>query len=80
MESKAHSSHREEPQLFHLALNHRSHRGIVNCAHSVVEIIAKYWPYTIDTLGKERGVMDGPKPLFFSRNGSMFDHFFRGES
>ena len=53
------------PKSFQLAINYRSHGGIVSCAHSVVELITTFWPYAIDTLSREEGVVDGLKPVFF---------------
>ena len=57
---------REVPRTFQLAINYRSHGGIVNCAHSVIELITDFWPYAIDGLAREQGVVDGSKPVFFS--------------
>ena len=37
-----------------------------DCAHSVVELITKYWPAAIDPLPQERGMSPGEKPIFFS--------------
>lgn len=74
------SFEREEPCTFQLDLNHRSHRGIVDCAFTLVEIIAKYWPSMIDSIDKERGKRSGPRPLFFRDDDDMFGHFFRAES
>jgi hypothetical protein len=56
----------EAPRTFQLAINYRSHGGIVQCAHSVIELITEFWPYAIDVLTRERGVVDGSKPVFFS--------------
>jgi superfamily I DNA/RNA helicase len=53
-------------QTFQLATNYRSHAGIVNCAHSVIERITKFWPYSIDTLSREIGIVDGLKPVFLN--------------
>jgi hypothetical protein len=53
------------PKYFQLAVNYRSHGGIVNCAHSVIELITHFWPHTIDDLAQERGIVDGLKPVFF---------------
>lgn len=55
-----------QPTTFQLAINHRSHGGIVNCAYSVIELITKFWPNTIDNLQPEKGVVDGLKPIFFT--------------
>jgi hypothetical protein len=52
--------------MFQLAVNYRSHGGIVNCAHSVVELITHFWPYTIDSLAPEQGIVDGVKPIFLT--------------
>ncbi|KIK18633.1 hypothetical protein PISMIDRAFT_109068 [Pisolithus microcarpus 441] len=54
------------PASFQLAINYRSHGGIVNCAHSVIELISHFWPHSIDSLQPERGIVDGLKPVFFS--------------
>jgi hypothetical protein len=56
----------EAPRTFQLAINYRSHGGIVQCAHSVIELITEFWPYAIDVLSQEKGVVDGSKPVFFS--------------
>ncbi|KAG1854678.1 hypothetical protein C8R48DRAFT_721046 [Suillus tomentosus] len=55
-----------QPAMFQLAINYRSHGGIINCARSVIELITKFWPNTIDTLRPEMGVVDGLKPVFFT--------------
>ncbi|GJE94213.1 hypothetical protein PsYK624_103810 [Phanerochaete sordida] len=56
----------KSPESFQLTVNYRSHGGIVRCAHSVVQLITKFWPHAIDTLAEEKGVVDGLKPIFFS--------------
>jgi hypothetical protein len=56
----------EAPRSFQLAVNYRSHGGIVQCADSVIALITQFWPYAIDALSRERGVVDGSKPVFFS--------------
>ncbi|KAB5592704.1 TPR and ankyrin repeat-containing protein 1 [Ceratobasidium theobromae] len=71
------------PALFHLAVNYRSHGGIVDCASSVVQLISDLFPYSIDKLSKETGLIDGPKPIFFSgwdRGVVRFEQFLRGEA
>jgi len=50
---------------FHLSVDYRSHAGIVNCTHAVIELISKYFPYTINTLPRERGMTNGPMPIFY---------------
>ncbi|KAH8984681.1 hypothetical protein EDB92DRAFT_1885663 [Lactarius akahatsu] len=55
-----------QPRSFQLVTNFRSHGGIVRCAHSVIVLITKFWPYAIDILPEEKGIVDGIKPVFFS--------------
>ncbi|KAF8151989.1 hypothetical protein K438DRAFT_1988110 [Mycena galopus ATCC 62051] len=55
-----------QPRTFQLTVNYRSHAGIVNCAHTVIEVIAMFWPYSIDLLARERGTVDGLRPVFFT--------------
>ncbi|KAJ3817802.1 hypothetical protein F5880DRAFT_1437837, partial [Lentinula raphanica] len=54
-----------ESQTFQLAVNYRSHSGIVNCASSVIKLITHFWQNSIDQLTPEKGVVVGTKPLFF---------------
>jgi hypothetical protein len=54
------------PRSFQLVTNFRSHGGIVKCAHSVITLITRFWPYAIDILPEEKGIVDGIKPVFFS--------------
>jgi hypothetical protein len=55
-----------EPRTFELVLNYRSHAGIVNCARSIVKLIMRFWPHSIDTLQPEKGVTKGSQPIFFT--------------
>lgn len=74
---------RAQPESFHLAVNYRSHAGIVNCAHSVIQLITEFWPHAIDALAEERGLIDGLKPVFFSgwdQNTVRYEQFLFGES
>lgn len=47
-------------------MNYRSHGGIINCAQTIIEILSTFWPYSIDILKEEKGVIDGVKPIVFS--------------
>ncbi|GBE78672.1 predicted protein [Sparassis crispa] len=74
---------RTQPESFQLAVNYRSHAGIVNCAHSVIELITRFWPHAIDTLADEKGIIDGLKPVFFSgwdEDSVRYEQFLFGES
>ncbi|KAI0770957.1 hypothetical protein BD413DRAFT_613484 [Trametes elegans] len=74
---------RNRPESFHLAINYRSHAGIVDCAYSVIELITGFWPHAIDALGQETGMVGGLKPVFFSgwdQNTVRYEQFLFGES
>ncbi len=71
-----------KPRLFHLNANYRSHRGILDCAHTIVQLIEHFWPNTIDALPEDTGGTHGGSPIFFrSLDGSGTDHekFFFGQ-
>ncbi|KAI0321916.1 hypothetical protein OF83DRAFT_135754 [Amylostereum chailletii] len=72
-----------QPRTFELATNYRSHGGIVQCAHSVIQLITQFWPNAIDVLARERGIVDGIKPVFFSGWDSenvRYESFLFGEA
>ncbi|PKC03033.1 hypothetical protein RhiirA5_260099, partial [Rhizophagus irregularis] len=50
---------------FELNVNYRSHKGILNLAASVIELLSDLFPDSIDKLLPERGVVDGPQPFIF---------------
>ena len=52
--------------MFQLTMNYRSHAGIINCAHSVIELITTLWPDAIDKLEPEKGTIHGSRPVFFT--------------
>ncbi|SJL05399.1 uncharacterized protein ARMOST_08766 [Armillaria ostoyae] len=57
---------KQPPEMFQLAVNYRSHAGIVDCAHSVIDLITTFWEDSIDRLSPEMGIVDGFKPVFFN--------------
>ncbi|KAF9230331.1 hypothetical protein BU15DRAFT_83761 [Melanogaster broomeanus] len=72
-----------QPTSFQLAINHRSHGGIVNCAHAVIELITRFWPNSIDGLQPEHGIVDGLKPVFFhgwDKDTVRYEQFLFGAS
>lgn len=74
---------RTQPESFHLATNYRSHAGIVDCAHSVIELITQFWPHAIDALSREQGMIHGLKPVFFSgwdQDSVRYEQFLFGEA
>lgn len=71
----------KKPELFELAINYRSHGGIVNCAQSVVKLITDFWPESIDILQTEQAMLGGPKPVFFAESEDeslLYEPFFSG--
>ncbi|KAF5377115.1 hypothetical protein D9757_008781 [Collybiopsis confluens] len=71
-----------EPKTFELLINYRSHSGITNCAHSIIELITLFWKDSIDRLAPERGVVAGLKPSFFvgwDEDAAGLDHFLFGD-
>ncbi|KAI9462689.1 hypothetical protein HD554DRAFT_2288449 [Boletus coccyginus] len=72
-----------DPAAFQLAINYRSHGGIVNCAHTVIERIIRFWPDAIDVLQPERGIVQGFKPVFFrgwDQDTVQYEQFLFGAS
>ncbi|KAL5535095.1 hypothetical protein ACEPAF_3188 [Sanghuangporus sanghuang] len=68
-----------QPAFFQLTTNYRSHGGIVNCASLIIELITHFWPHSIDALQRERGVVDGLKPVFFTGRKDLYRQFLSGE-
>jgi len=71
------------PKAFTLAINYRSHGGIINCAHSIVQLLMSLWPNSIDALDREQGLVDGPKPVFFTgcdTESAHYEQFLFGEA
>ncbi|KZV65378.1 hypothetical protein PENSPDRAFT_614150 [Peniophora sp. CONT] len=52
----------EPARFFHLSINYRSPGGVVECAHSIVELLSRF-PRSIDELKREEGIIPGLKPL-----------------
>ncbi|PCH33059.1 hypothetical protein WOLCODRAFT_14494 [Wolfiporia cocos MD-104 SS10] len=65
------------PKQFQLTINYRSHAGIVNCAQTIIDLIRKFWPNTIDQLARERGRVDGLKPVYLLIPGQDIKQFKR---
>lgn len=63
-------------------MNYRSHGGIINAASSVIDLVTQFFPDSIDSLAKERGLVLGPKPVFFHgwQDGAVrYEQFLFGE-
>lgn len=71
-----------EPKFFQLTTNYRSHGGIVNCAEMIVRLIKHFWPQSIDSLRRERGLVSGDKPIFITGwddTNARYEQFLLGE-
>ena len=67
----------KDPSFFQLPTNYRSHGGIVDCSNSVIELVKRFWPYSIDNLQPERGVVGGVRPVFLTGwEGFQYQNFF----
>ncbi|RIA97743.1 P-loop containing nucleoside triphosphate hydrolase protein [Glomus cerebriforme] len=65
--TRAPANHRSvlKPKQFELNVNYRSHNGILQLAASVVDLIRKFFPNSIDHLLPERSEVGGPRPIIF---------------
>ena len=66
------------PRIFQLSLNRRSHGGITKCAQFVTSLITRFFPDSIDVLSPEEGLVDGPKPIFFTTSNNNIHEFLCG--
>ncbi len=62
------------PIVKQLTVNFRSHTRILELANSVITLIEKFFPKTIDKLKKERSNIDGMKPIIL--NGTNLELLF----
>ncbi len=56
--------HKMMPMMYSLTMNFRTHNGILRLARSIVDLIVKLFPDTIDKMKSERSEYDGPRPIF----------------
>ncbi|GAX84802.1 hypothetical protein CEUSTIGMA_g12223.t1 [Chlamydomonas eustigma] len=52
------------PDMFQLVENYRTHQGIVQLAHSLVQALMHFFPYSIDKLNPESSHLSGKTPIF----------------
>lgn len=67
------------PATFQLLVNYRSHGGIVDCAASLIELLASKFPGSIDKLQRETALVTGPKPVVFRSDIVPFEEFIGHE-
>lgn len=54
-----------QPQMFTLNRNYRSHQGILSLASTVMDLLWRSFPDTVDKLEPEVGTLIGPAPILF---------------
>ncbi|CAG9320671.1 unnamed protein product [Blepharisma stoltei] len=54
------------PTVRQLTINFRSHNQILELANSVVALLETLFPLTIDKMGKEKSLKDGPHPIIIN--------------
>ncbi|KAK0443136.1 uncharacterized protein EV420DRAFT_1649415 [Desarmillaria tabescens] len=68
------------PEMFQLAVNYRSHAGIVDCARSIIDLLMTFWNDSIDRLSPEMGIVGGAKPVFFNnKDRAQLEQFIFGD-
>ncbi|XP_042328665.1 TPR and ankyrin repeat-containing protein 1 isoform X2 [Sceloporus undulatus] len=53
---------RKPRRIYQLHQNYRSHSGILHLASGVVDLLQYYFPESFDSLPRDTGLFDGPKP------------------
>ncbi|CAG8616353.1 9660_t:CDS:10, partial [Ambispora leptoticha] len=64
-----------KPNQFELNINYRSHNGILRLAASIIKLIRRFFPESIDHLSSERGEVGGPRPIVFKGFKAETFHF-----
>ena len=60
----------EMPIIEHLAVNYRTHSGILDAAASTIEVLKRYFPQHIDNLERESAFFSGPVALLVCGGGT----------
>ena len=58
------SLEKKVPDLFQLTMNFRTHIGVVAIADSVVKLLHRFFPNSLDKLDPERSLLHGDLPVF----------------
>ena len=58
------SLEKKVPDLFQLTMNFRTHMGVVAIADSVVKLLHRFFPNSLDNLDPERSLLHGDVPVF----------------
>ncbi|XP_042503955.1 uncharacterized protein LOC122081053 isoform X2 [Macadamia integrifolia] len=57
------SSQPRVSEIFHLNQNFRTHAGVLNLAHSVIDLLYRFFPHSIDVLSPETSLISGEAPV-----------------
>ncbi|KAJ4972465.1 hypothetical protein NE237_005639 [Protea cynaroides] len=60
--TKKYSQHRVS-EIFHLNQNFRTHAGVLNLAKSVIDLLYRFFPHSIDVLSPETSLIYGEAPV-----------------
>ena len=63
------------PKLWYLLQNFRTHAGIINLANSVVDLIMRFFPLSIDRMQPEASRVYGPLPIVLSDSSDFLGLF-----
>ncbi|CAG8468533.1 12444_t:CDS:10 [Ambispora leptoticha] len=71
-----------KPNQFELNINYRSHSGILRLAASIIDLIERFFPESIDRLPREHSEVGGPRPIVFKgfQDKTYFDVFSVGKT
>jgi len=61
---------------FQLTTNYRSHGGICDAADALIKVIRALFPNSIDHLEPEKGLVQGPRPLFLPQRSESIKEIF----
>ncbi|XP_076897932.1 uncharacterized protein LOC143551363 [Bidens hawaiensis] len=50
-------------EIFQLKQNFRTHAGVLDLAHSVIQVLSRYFPHSIDILEPETSLISGEAPV-----------------
>lgn len=67
------------PEIAHLSRNFRTHMGVVSLANSVVQLIERFFPESIDKLPPESSTVTGPLPILLECENVVVTLFQNGE-
>jgi tetratricopeptide (TPR) repeat protein len=69
---------KEVPELQQLTQNFRTHAGVLGLANSVVTLLVRWFPETVDRMREETALVQGQRPVFLTATSSsdLIMHLF----